>query len=351
VEDGQAPNTQNPGSGIGLAVVKGIVDLHHGTVWAESKQGYGSAFIVKLPGTRSAYAETEIASKNAVKASGTRPKPDIASNELTIDTEGSGAAGNASYTVLLVEDNKELLQILAELFAPTCHVLVAHDGQEGLQMVREEMPDLVVSDIMMPLLSGTDLCNAIKSDLTTCHIPVVLLTALGATEQQMAGLKIGADDYISKPFDANLLLTRCNSIISNRRLLQKALQKSGTQEDAPLLAINAMDRKLLDDLHNIIEKNLDNADFKVNDIANELALSRTVFYAKFKSLTGLSPNDYIQSYKLKRAAEWLRKDPDMQIKDVTYRLGFNSPRYFSQCFKALFGITPAEYKKSGNDKT
>jgi len=217
--------------------------------------------------------------------------------------------------------------------------------------VREEMPDLVVSDIMMPLLSGTDLCNAIKSDLTTCHIPVVLLTALGATEQQMAGLKIGADDYISKPFDANLLLTRCNSIISNRRLLQKALQKSGTQEDAPLLAINAMDRKLLDDLHNIIEKNLDNADFKVNDIANELALSRTVFYAKFKSLTGLSPNDYIQSYKLKRAAEWLRKDPDMQIKDVTYRLGFNSPRYFSQCFKALFGITPAEYKKSGNDKT
>lgn len=350
VETSKNAIQSSPSTGIGLAMVKTIVELHHGKVWAESKQGYGSVFVISLPNTCA----------DSVEAESSAPQPldtidknaNIESDKPFTDAETSSAeVKDTAYTVLLVEDNKELLQVLVTLFSPTCHTLTALNGEEGLQKVREAMPDIVVSDVMMPRMSGTELCTAIKSDPTVCHIPVVLLTALGTAEHVVSGLKLGADDYISKPFNAAILLARCNSIITNRRLLQRQVRKSETRDDVRLLATNAMDGKLLNDVNSIIERNLNNSEFTVDDIVRELAQSRTAFYSKFKSLTGMSPNDYILNYKLKRAADMLRESQDLQIKDITYSLGFSSPRYFSHCFKAQFGISPAEYRKRATSGT
>lgn len=343
-------NTHNPGTGIGLAVVKRIMDLHHGTAKVDSMPGYGSVFTVMLPNDASAYTEEERAAATAYHVSNIAKYASSDSAEQTDETPHTDT-GNPSYTVLLAEDNEELLLVLAELFAPAYRVVTACDGQEALEKIRKEPPDLVVSDIMMPRMSGSDMCLAVKSDPTLCHIPIVLLTALGSTEQHISGLKIGADDYISKPFDAEVLLARCNSLLRNRYRLQKRLRQDNAADKGPQLANNAADRQLLGSVNAIIERKIDDSDFTVDDIACELAMSRTRFYAKFKQITGMSPNDYILNCKLKRAAEWLCGSPELPIKEITYRLGFNSPRYFSNCFKKQFGVSPAEYRKKAEAGT
>ena len=180
---------------------------------------------------------------------------------------------------------------------------------------------------MMPEMSGTEMCLKIKNDFDVCHIPVVLLTALTSAEQNIEGLQRGADDYINKPFNAKVLLARCNNLVRNRIILQKKFSQQ-KDFDAQSLASNPIDQKFLDTVNSIIEKNLDNIDFDMNMMARELGLSRSSLYAK-----------------LKRAATMLTENPDLQIADISDRLGFGSPRYFTRCFKAQFEITPAEYRK------
>lgn len=194
------------------------------------------------------------------------------------------------------------------------------------------------------------MCLKIKNDFDVCHIPVVLLTALTSAEQNIEGLQRGADDYINKPFNAKVLLARCNNLVRNRIILQKKFSQQ-KDFDAQSLASNPIDQKFLDTVNSIIEKNLDNIDFDMNMMARELGLSRSSLYAKFKALTGMTPNDFVLSCKLKRAATMLTAQPDLQIADISDRLGFGSPRYFTRCFKAQFEITPAEYRKRAEKKT
>ena len=351
-ENGISNITKTPSTGIGLSLTKNIIELHHGTIQVESTPGYGSIFIVRLLKGCTHFTEEELARDQQEKQTESLIPDTVAftdhmeefsdAEQREVLIEGD----DSPRTILLVEDNEELLQILGSLFSPIYRVLLARNGKEGLEKAREERPDIIVSDVMMPEMSGTEMCLKIKNDFDVCHIPVVLLTALTSAEQNIEGLQRGADDYINKPFNAKVLLARCNNLVRNRIILQKKFSQQ-KDFDAQSLASNPIDQKFLDTVNSIIEKNLDNIDM----MARELGLSRSSLYAKFKALTGMTPNDFVLSCKLKRAATMLTAQPDLQIADISDRLGFGSPRYFTRCFKAQFEITPAEYRKRAEKKT
>lgn len=342
----QTSDTAQPSTGIGLSLTKSIIELHHGKIQVESTPGYGSIFIVLLPKDRTHFKEEEcqfVEPDNETIRNEILPESII--KELPESTsELSFADTDTTYTVLLVDDNEELLQILNSLFSPVYKVLLAHNGKEGLEIARNERPDIIISDIMMPEMSGTEMCLKIKNDFDICHIPVILLTALSSTEQSIEGLQRGADDYISKPFNAKVLLARCNNLVRNRIILQKKFNEQ-KDFDTQSLASNPIDQKFMDTINKIIEENLNNMEFDMNTLAKELGLSRSSLYAKFKALTGMTPNDFVLNCKLKRAATLLTGRPDLQIAEISDMLGFGSPRYFTRCFKAQFDTTPAEYRK------
>jgi AraC-like DNA-binding protein len=201
---------------------------------------------------------------------------------------------------------------------------------------------------MMPVMNGIDLCTHIKSNPDICHIPVVMLTALYTTEHHLEGLQQGADDYIAKPFNVKLLLTRCNNLVRNRLIMQNRLKKE-TDFGVELLATNPLDKQLLDRVTEIIDEHAGKPDFDMNRLARLLCMSRSSFFVKFKELTGLTPNDFIQIRQLNKAADLLRNRPDMQVVEISDTLGFNSPDYFSRCFKARFGISPNQFRKHPSD--
>ena len=262
--------------------------------------------------------------------------------------EAIGAEGECDEkagTVLLVEDNEELLHVLEDILKPFYRVLLAHDGREGLAVARREVPDIVVSDVMMPGMSGTEMCVALKNDFATCHIPVILLTALSSVEHSLYGLQHGADDYISKPFNEKVLITRCNNLVRGRLIIKNKFI-GNADFDIQTVSSNPIDQKFLDTINRIIESNFDNPAFSVNLLASELHISRTSMYSKFEALTGMTPNDYVQQRRLRKASEMLRIDYGKSVSEVSDALGFGSSRYFSRCFKTQFGVSPAEYRKN-----
>jgi len=251
---------------------------------------------------------------------------------------------NLKYCIMIVEDNEDLLDLLVNIFSETYRIITARNGKEGLEKARKERPDIIVSDIMMPEMSGTEMCLKIKNDIEICHIPVVLLTALSSIEKNIEGLQRGADDYISKPFNSNILLARCNNLVKNRLLLQK---KFGEQKevDTEYLTNNSIDRKFIETVNKVVEQHIGNSNFDMMDLARELAISRSSLYSKFRALTGQTPNDFLLSIRLKRASAMLKANPELQIADIADQLGFSSARYFSRCFKASYNISPVEFRR------
>ena len=246
--------------------------------------------------------------------------------------------------MLLVEDNDELLQVLKELFEPFYKIVCAHDGKEGLSQIYENSPDLVISDVMMPEMTGTEMCLQIKNNIDLCHIPVILLTALNSTEQNIEGLSRGADDYITKPFHAQLLLARANNLIRSRLLMQHQFDKKPMSE-IDLASINPLDKDLLKRASQVIEQHIDDTEFDIPALCKEVGVGRSLLYTKFKALTGMTPNNFLLNYRLKHAATLLKQYPDLPIAEVSDRSGFNAPVYFSRCFKNQFGCTPQNYRK------
>ncbi len=352
---GRNINTQyNKGTGIGLALSKGIVDLHHGTISVKNNSTKGSTFTVALQQGSDHFTPKEKQTRKSTDWSYLKNNglPDETFfDEIRKENFGvSNITESSELKILIAEDDDEILNFLVDLFSPIYQVVTAKDGEEAFEKVQSIQPDIVLSDIMMPKMSGKELCHKIKSNFETSHIPVVLITADTSEEQNLEGLLVGADDYITKPFNVKLLISRCNNLVFTHKRMQEIYSK---QIDSTPIAIstNKRDQELLKLATDVIGKFLDDADFNVNTFATEMALSRSKLYLKIKGLTGMTPNEFIVNTRLKKGASLLLTSSDLSVSDITYMVGFTSPRYFSKCFKNLFGLSPLNYRRANGVNT
>ncbi|NMB70802.1 MAG: response regulator [Bacteroidales bacterium] len=337
-------------SGIGLALTKNIIELHGGKISVESVEGQGSVFKVELP-----LGDEHFTPEQKYQ----QPYDDVnrivnfhmLSQEITGDIFPE-AEPDKKPVMLIAEDDEDLMVALKELFRPFYLVETAVNGEEAYNKVLEYMPDIVLSDIMMPRVSGRELCRRIKSNYELSHIPVVLLTAQVSTEQIASGYQLGADDYITKPFDPRSLIIRCNNLVKGRKLLREKFSKALGDEEQ-LIGVSESDKELIHKMTSIIESRLDSSDFNINDLALEMGMGRSKLYALVKEITGMTPNAYILNYKMRKAVYWLKNEPRLSVSEIAYRLGFNNPKYFTVCFKDHFGVAPSVFRKSegNNEKT
>ena len=333
------------GTGIGLALAKGIMNMHHGKIEVESTVGEGTKFILSLPLGNRHFSDEEMAVTEG-RESLIIPETSVSSygqlmaEEIKEPESQKNMDEEDKPTILLVDDNTELLYMLEDIFLPMYNVYTACNGREGLEMAQQIQPDLIVSDVIMPEMSGKDLCYKIKTNVELSHISVVLLTAQTSVEYVVEGLMFGADDYITKPFNIKVLVARCNNLIKNKKRLIAHYAGKIITESPVAEAINEKDKELLTKCVNIVRENFENPDFDVTALASELCMGRSKLYMQFKQMTGLTPNEFILKVKLDEAMSLLTEHPELNITEISVRLGFSSPRYFSKSFKAFFGIAP-----------
>ena len=334
---------QASGTGIGLSLVKKLVTLHHGEVKVESNLEQGTSFIVTLD-------ENEIypdALRGDENASAKLQGNDAASGVLNLE-EAVLSVENGKPLLLVVEDNREILDYVAESFIDEFDVLKAGDGREGLALALDKVPDVIISDVMMPNMDGNAMCRALKKDIRTSHIPIILLTAKDSFEAKEKGYDSGADSYITKPFTHSLLRSRILNLLQQRRrdkmLIQESKETNLAQKKEQLReSLNKVDQEFFDKLNKLIEENI-SGDVDVNLIASNLAVSTSTLYRKMKALTGISTNEYIRKYKM-QYAEHLLLEGKYSISEISFMVGMNSVAYFRRCFKAEYGEIPSEYLK------
>lgn len=328
-------NIINQGSGVGLSLVKEFVKLHQGTVSVESEPDKGSCFIVTLPVITEAAVETDIVEENISPTGTDQP------------VEGT-SRHHKSFAILIIEDNHDLRFYLKDNLRHRYTVYEASDGTEGYKKVLSLFPDLVISDIVLPGMDGIEICRKIKTDRRTSHIPVILLTAQTTNEQKISGFEAGADDYITKPFTYEILESRIRNLIRQREALRKSFQNQIEVEPSNIEVIS-LDKKFIQKAIEIVEKNIDNADFSVEELSHELNMSRVNLYKKLLSLTGKTPIEFIRIIRLKRAAQLLRES-QLTVSEIAYKVGFNNPKYFTKYFKEEFGILPSVYAQQANEE-
>jgi signal transduction histidine kinase/ligand-binding sensor domain-containing protein/DNA-binding response OmpR family regulator len=348
VENGLKSNETSPGTGIGLSLTKNILDLHFADIQVESAKNIGTQFYVTLKKGKEHFSAVQIEDTTAEIVENSEFVGEIDTDFFTEIKETQLQNNEPIHSMLIVEDNEDLRDLLVSIFEPIYTVYTAVDGEEGLDKTLEKQPDIVLSDLMMPKMSGSEMCSKIKNNFLVSHIPVVLLTAQTAIEFNIEGLRLGADDYIIKPFHVKTLITRCNNLVNNRKALQEKFSKQ-IDTSPRLVATNKIDREFLEKATQIVENHLDNSSFDVQAFSNEMALGRTNLFTKIKGITGKTPNEFILNIRLKKAAFWLANSPEYNITDITYMLGFSTPKYFSKCFKEQFGVSPSAYRKDEID--
>jgi signal transduction histidine kinase/DNA-binding response OmpR family regulator/ligand-binding sensor domain-containing protein len=332
----------NGGFGIGLAIAKSITDLHNGHIKAESIKDRGVAFHLFIPLLKSEERRLpEGKSKQYYPGLN-----DYCPAELdNVDLIEIDLPEDNELTILVIEDNPELRLFLKTILSKGYKFIEAASGNEGVRIAQEEIPDLIISDIMMPGLNGIEVCNILKEDIRTSHIPVILLTAKGTQESILAGYGSGADAYIVKPFEVNLLISQINSMIENRRLIQEKYQSKGFEPELNDENFTVKDRIFLKKLKKVIMQNSGEHDFNVNMLSEQLNICPTYLYRKLKALTGYSPVELIRNIRLNNALK-LIKSNKYTVKEVCYLAGFNNFSYFIKCFKKEFGITPTMVQKA-----
>ncbi len=326
------PNDNIHGTGIGLSLTQSIVHLHHGKIDVQPNTPKGSIFTLCIPNSELSAKRSEPTEEQAVEEIETRIAPEAELPYLP------------GKHILLVEDNEEIRSYLKECLAPYYQVTEAENGSTAFERIQEEMPDLVLSDIMMPEVDGLELCALIKNDLQTGHIPVILLTARTLVMHVKEGYLSGADDYVMKPFNIDVLLIRIYNLLSQRDKLKSAYGKNFSPQSLGISTTSA-DDKFMQKMFSIIENNISNPELKMETIYEEMGFSRSNFYRKIKALMDISPNDLIRNKRLEIAARMLVQG-DMNISEVATHTGFNTLAYFTKCFKTVYGISPSEYIKS-----
>ena len=326
------------GSGIGLALVKAFVELHGGTISVESDEKQGTVFTVDLPVQACAYETSSLEDSPASSASETS----LLNDALPIEEEELEKNYDSSKpSVLIIDDNADIRSYVHGLLHFDYTVIEAADGSEGIRKAMKYVPDLIISDVMMPGIDGIECCRRLKSELQTCHIPVILLTACSLDEQRIQGYDGGADSYISKPFSSQLLLARVRNLIDSHRRLKQFFGDGQTlaKED-----VCDMDKDFVEKFKALIDAKMGDSGLNVEDLGKDMGLSRVQLYRKIKSLTNYSPNELLRIARLKKAASLLASS-DMTVAEVGYEVGFSSPSYFTKCYKEQFGESPTDLLK------
>ena len=337
------------GSGIGLSLVKAFVELHGGTVTAESIEGEGSKFIVSLP----IMHVNESASEQDSAATITAKEVD---DELSVIEQESSELRADEPLLLVIDDNEDIRRMITLLMQDEYNVITAPDGQEGLRLAAKYVPDLIICDVMMPVMDGMECCRRIKEEVSTSHIPVLMLTACSMDEQRAQGYDSGVDGYIAKPFSSTVLKSRCRNLIENRKRI-KQLWTSGSvvttaepSSPAPRPAtMGDVDNEFYTRFLEIVKAEMGNSDLNVDSLAAKMGLGRSQFYRKIKALTNYSPVELLRNLRLKRSRELLLTS-DKSISEIAYEVGFSAPAYFTRCYRETFGETPTELREKMNNK-
>ena len=361
-------NLFNPSTGIGLSLVKELVEMHKALISVDSKLGEGSCFKIDFQKGKEHYDDSvEFMQDDATVCLEVQRQQTEETVSPQSETEREAQENEDMATskglMLLVEDNAELRIFLRSIFSPEYRIVEAADGMEGCDKALKLLPDIIISDVMMPEKDGIAMTRELRADMTTSHIPIVLLTAKSSIESKLEGLEYGADDYITKPFSATYLKARVKNLLVQRQKLQvlyrqdlmsagmaipvsdeqteKRLTDNPESDKSPVMSPN--DRKFMDRLVEFMEKNMDNGELIVDDFVHELAVSRSVFFKKLKTLTGLAPIEFIKEMRINRAVQ-LIETGEYSMTQISYMVGINDPRYFSKCFKQKMGMTPTEYR-------
>lgn len=341
---------QASGSGIGLALVKSLAELHEGSVHAESTLGEGSTFTFRI-----------LTANSYPGASHKEEKVKTTTDDITsIEKDNS----KNKFIILIIEDDNDIRDYIASSLGNDYQVLTACNGQEGLAIAQKRIPDIIISDIMMPVMDGLTLCRQIKQDIRTCHIPVVLLTAKDSIQDKEEGYESGADSYITKPFSSKLLISRIQNLQKNRNQLARILTESErpiveqANGESPILdlgggsnnlRISNLDNEFLNKLTQIVDENLLEKDLNINLLTEKMNMTPSTLYRKIKGLTGLSGNEFIRKYRLQKGLKLMTQE-GYNISETAYACGFSDSNYFRSCFKQEFGMTPSEYLKQLNQK-
>ncbi|GAE14066.1 two-component system sensor histidine kinase/response [Bacteroides pyogenes JCM 6292] len=327
-----------------MSLVQRLVELHHGRIELESEEGKGSCFSVRLPQSIAVYAVSELADEENPEEEqvySTNSKEMYFIDTETETTEAVESRDKKRGTILIVEDNQEIRHYLTSGLAELFNTLEAENGEKALEILKENEADVIVTDVMMPVMDGIKLCKNVKQNIRTCHIPVIILSAKTDIKHQMEGLQVGADDYIPKPFSLSVLTTKIQNMMRTRHRMIERYSKS-LEVEPEKITFNAMDEALLKRAVSIVEKNMDNASFSTDEFAREMNMSRSNLHLKMKAITGESTIDFIRKIRFNEATKLL-KDGRYTVAEVSTMVGFNTPSYFATSFKKYFGYLPTEY--------
>lgn len=335
-------DNEHIGSGIGLSLVQKLVDLHHGKILLKSVEGIGSTFTICLPLSLGAYSAEELGSNTEVHTLNSLDHYIIETDSTEQDMTDAGQ--NKRGRLLIAEDNEEIRTYMMGSLSGMFDITLAKNGEEALKLMKDNQPDIVITDMMMPVMDGLKLCAAIKKNISTNHIPVIMLSAKTDSKDQLDALKTGADDYMTKPFSMAVLITKIQNMLRTYHRVHDKATKS--MEIAPeKISFNAMDEQILKKAISIVERNIDNSDFSTEEFAAEMNMSRSNLHIKLKALTGESALDFIRKIRFKEACRLL-KDGRYSISEISDMVGFNTPSYFATCFKKYMGCLPTEYVKN-----
>ncbi|MCM1521810.1 MAG: substrate-binding domain-containing protein [Muribaculaceae bacterium] len=336
----QVDKIHSNGSGIGLSLAKAFVELHGGEISVESEQGRGSRFTVTLPVRHVATPAPETLSRAV-------PDSDIETELADIETERT-TDGDDKPLLLVIDDNEDIRSMVSELLSDEYQIIEASNGKEGVRRAAKYVPDLIICDVMMPVMDGLECCRLIKEEVSTSHIPVLMLTACTMDEQRIQGYESGADGYLAKPFNSRMLRMRCHNLIDNRKRIKELWKAQGHPELKPLTSKPSSTADVESEFYSrfleIVRSEMGNPELSVDSLASKMGLGRSQFYRKIKALTNFSPVELLRNLRIKQARELLTTTAK-SISEIAYEVGFSAPAYFTKCYRDIYGETPSDVRE------